>query len=187
VRKLCAACVLALAAAAPARAVDWSALQAAWQEYYLHPSAARAADVVRLLPSERPKSPPGDESADAREFVFDNLEPLAAQVESAEAESVTLGFRLYAIADSRDAVSLDVILSTLLEDHAEVFLRELSASRNLVPDLGQLVSAIGDPDEMEDLSPRQTLRRRIDALGKVQDPKLARLRDECVRALKKAI
>jgi hypothetical protein len=174
-----------IGASVRAGATDWGALHEAWKAYYLHASSRTAKAVADLLPAAGSKDPADAGSADVRSFVFDNLDPLASEAAAADAESMR--FRLYAIATARQRVALDIILATSIEKDPVLFLRQLSAHRALVPDLVDLVSSTGDPDDLGELTPKEILRRRIRALSRVKDRKLAKLRDACVRALENAI
>jgi hypothetical protein len=178
-----AAAAFVLAAAAPVR---WDALRQAWDRFYEHPSAERAGAVARDLPVERARIGTDGPDAQAREEIFDNLDPLAAILEADPKTASELGFSLYAIADPDGARSLDILLATLIAKHPALFLEALRSRRALVPDVESLVSAIGDPDEIEDLGPKAVLRERMRALESVKEPKLAAVREECLRALRRS-
>lgn len=147
-----------------------------WEEFLQTPSPERAA---RVQIRSYTKATVGPEQA-----AWD-LRLLEVQVLSREPEAVRLAFRVRAASDGSVAEMLDIMLGRLIRIDAALFLREAlradAASKRLDSLLGNFGPEYVDRTEAHGYEAAQ----RIEALRRVSDPALKKMRDQCVAFLQK--
>jgi hypothetical protein len=160
---------------APRPPLDPAGKETPWERYLRVPSPANARAVREISYGD----PAG------REHLFDDLDVLAVQVLSRDAEAADLAFRL--MADGHLGEQLDILLGRLVRIDPELFLATLARHRRKGEALGWGAGNFGEEyvDRLE--AQRYEAAARIAALKSVADPALAGLRDRCIASLEKEI
>jgi hypothetical protein len=155
-----------------------------WQEYIAAPGQGNAIKVYDALPDGMGITEV-ELQTEVRELIFKNLHVLESQVYRGERYSLRVAFRLFLIADNEMETALVKIIGYLLRFNTKLFLEELKAHENLVPDLERLVGyfLLSNPEDKA----QQNLERNIciKALGYVDDKELKSIKKKCLKILKK--
>lgn len=164
--------------------VDSSRLGETWNEYIANPGKETAIEVYKLLPA-RKGSRQVQIQEEVREMIFKNLHVLESHIYRGEGNALKVGFRLFAIADSKMEASLVKIIGYLLRYNTKLFLKELKNHEVLVPDLNQLVCSfqLNNANDTAKLELERNI--RLKALGYVDDKELKAIKRKCIKVLKK--
>jgi hypothetical protein len=170
--------------------IDWSALKITFQTYADYPTDSNAKKVIALLPKHsHVKYTGAKEEKETHNVIYDDyqLRMLDRQVLSGDPQSVRLAFNLMAIADGGFAEELDIILGTLIRINPKLFLQGLNEYDILVERIDALVGNQGDQYVDRLKAQCYDMNLRINALRKVNDPKLKGVRDKCIESLRHQI
>ena len=121
---------------------------------------------------------------EVREMIFKNLNILESQIYRGERNALKVGFRLFAIADSKMEASLVKIIGYLLRYNTKLFLEELKSHEVLVPDLDQLVCSFQLNEAGDTVQQKLEKNIRLKALGYVENKELKAMKKKCIRILK---
>lgn len=182
-------------------------------DYFRSPSPENAKELFLALPRNRSEI---DGFLDAAgedrllNYIMDfigeggrkHLSILENEIEAGEPYAVDVAFRLFSITDGGYEESLCFILGELLvPNHPRLFLQKASTHNTDVgqskswdhlecilgmgADWGEIPEAGGDPEKYKRIY-NERIMRRIKALESVDDPDLAKLRDQCISTLKES-
>src|SRR5262249_6383148 len=131
-----------------------------WERYLLQPTSANARLVDRIAYSESGVSPADIER---------DLQLLAIQVISSDAEAVGLAFRLRARADGHVGEALDIMVGRLIRVNPRLFLTVLDSQAGPIERLDSLVANFGDEFVDREAAQQYEASRRQTALLTVTD------------------
>ncbi len=164
-------------------AVDWSGLQAAWDQYYAAPSEENALKMLNLLPAGQ-KIMDIKNGFDVINSLNDHLGVLEGEIYSGNPVSVQLGFRLFSISYGAFEVSMNKILGNLIAFNPRMFLEQLQAHRDLFPSLEPVLGSYLRDTANDAVARDLEQKLRIKALESVEDKDLKSIRKECIKMLK---
>lgn len=169
--------------------VDWSKVQAAWDEFLKKKQDAQLEQMLQLLPSQSVmRQARGCKGApDASEAINQNTDTLADRMKAGSRTAIRLAFRLMGLAQGDFEETLDIELGGIIRVHPELFLDELHqyggdsfCSDGLVGNTGpQLID--NPKDDLKEM------KARLEALRGVKKPELKTLRDLCAQVLERLI
>jgi len=165
-------------------AVDWKALEEAWNGYYAAPSEEGAEKVLNILPGNVKVLDIKDGFL-VINSIFDHLGVLEGEIYSGNPNAVKLGFRLFTVSYGAFEVALNKVIGNLIAFNPKLFLEQLGEHRDLFQNLdGILGSFMRDtPNDPAALELERKL--RIKSLESVGEKPLKSLRNECIKILKK--
>ena len=165
--------------------VNWAELSKAWEKYLDYPSSENARKVSKILPdSELVTATNSQEEINVTDTIWNTLTVLERNVYSSDISAVNLGFHLHSIADGGFSEALDMILGALIRINAKLFLEQLQLNRPLIKRLDALVGNLVDYALTNEAARLETS-LRIEALKKVKDSKLRKIRAECIEELER--
>jgi hypothetical protein len=164
--------------------VDWKALEAAWNAYYVAPSEDGAAQMLRLLPGTA-KIIDIKDGFSVINSIADHLGILEGEIYSGNPNAIKLGFRLFTISFGTMEVALNKIIGNLISFYPKLFLQELDIHRDLFILLDPILGSFLSDPSMDAAAKELEKNLRIRSLESVEDKTTKNLRNECIKILKK--
>jgi hypothetical protein len=158
-------------------------VQIMWNKYVEYPSSNNALLLSKVISDSFNKKIGLKERDMLLKNIFIDIKMLEKQIYSSDKEAVKLGFELHQLTDGSYTETMDIILGSLIRINAKLFLETLCSYRNKIARLDALVGNLGPQyiDRYE--AQKLEAKLRIEALSKICDPKLNKLRDECIKSL----
>ena len=167
---------------------DWKSIRTDYATYIKQPNKTNATALLALLPNQYISFENiGDEERQTLDYLSDwnRLKKIQYRIAAGDFYALRVAFHLRAIADGAFSEDLDVITGKGIENHPELFLREL---RSAVPpvnavSLRSLVSNLGDGFVDKQAEQCQELFARERAISGVKVPNLTDYQKRVIDAL----
>jgi hypothetical protein len=159
----------------------WIEFELLFNNYLTNPTHEKFIKVYNSLPDKRMSGEnPKNEILDSILLTSMQLEPMILR---GDQDALELGFKLMTIADGEFAEWLDWTIGKLIVTHPALFLEELNNHRQITGDIYGLIVNFG-PDFVENKNGFLIeINKRIKSLKNINDPKLNKVRDECLKEL----
>jgi hypothetical protein len=170
--------------------LDWNEVLPAFERYFNYPSPENAKAVLAVLPREKPDKLVGN-TGQALEYIINSREfgILASEALAGERYSAEILFRLRNFSDGWASEVVDGTLGAILRINPKLFLEVLFEYQD-----ASFIKRGGYPVAYPNYSYnnhpsafKYELGKRIEALERVDDPKYDKLKQACLRELRKEI